>query len=99
MTLGPRAFAATGPTRADTPIVKWDKKFGLVKVSPLAAWTKKDVWKRIPTNRSPTIHSMTRTTRVSAASLARGRYNPVRTSGLADERFHEDRVRAATGKD
>ena len=36
-----------GPTRADTPIVKWDKKFGLVKVSPLAAWTKKDVWNRI----------------------------------------------------
>jgi phosphoadenosine phosphosulfate reductase len=34
-------------TRADTPIVKWDKKFGLVKISPLAAWTKKDVWKRI----------------------------------------------------
>ena len=36
-----------GPTRADTPIVRWDKKFGLVKVSPLACWTKKDVWKRI----------------------------------------------------
>ena len=35
------------PTRADTPIVKWDKKFGLVKISPLACWTKKDVWKRI----------------------------------------------------
>jgi phosphoadenosine phosphosulfate reductase len=35
------------PTRADTPIVKWDKKFGLVKISPLATWTKKDVWKRI----------------------------------------------------
>jgi phosphoadenosine phosphosulfate reductase len=35
------------PTRADTPIVRWDKKFGLVKVSPLATWTKKDVWKRI----------------------------------------------------
>jgi phosphoadenosine phosphosulfate reductase len=35
------------PTRADTPIIKWDKKFGLVKISPLAAWTKKDVWKRI----------------------------------------------------
>jgi phosphoadenosine phosphosulfate reductase len=35
------------PTRADTPIVKWDKKFGMVKISPLAAWTKKDVWKRI----------------------------------------------------
>jgi phosphoadenosine phosphosulfate reductase len=36
-----------GPTRADTPIVRWDKKFGLVKISPLAAWTKNQVWKRI----------------------------------------------------
>jgi len=35
------------PTRADTPIVKWDKKFGLVKICPLANWTKREVWKRI----------------------------------------------------
>ncbi len=35
------------PTRAETPIVRWDKKFGLVKISPLAAWTKSDVWNRI----------------------------------------------------
>jgi phosphoadenosine phosphosulfate reductase len=35
------------PHRANAPIVGWDKKFGLVKVSPLANWTKKDVWKRI----------------------------------------------------
>jgi phosphoadenosine phosphosulfate reductase len=35
------------PTRVDTPIVKWDNKFGLVKISPLATWTKKDVWNRI----------------------------------------------------
>ncbi len=35
------------PTRADTPIVKWDKKFGLVKINPLATWTKNDVWRRI----------------------------------------------------
>ncbi|HJQ81182.1 MAG TPA: phosphoadenylyl-sulfate reductase [Lacipirellulaceae bacterium] len=33
--------------RAQAPIVGWDKKFGLVKISPLANWTKKDVWKRI----------------------------------------------------
>ena len=33
--------------RAKTPIVGWDKKFGLVKISPLANWTKQDVWKRI----------------------------------------------------
>ena len=35
------------PDRAKAPIVGWDKKFGLVKVSPLANWTKKDVWKMI----------------------------------------------------
>jgi phosphoadenosine phosphosulfate reductase len=35
------------PDRARASIVGWDKKFGLVKVSPLANWTKKDVWKRI----------------------------------------------------
>lgn len=33
--------------RAQASIVGWDKKFGLVKISPLANWTKKDVWKRI----------------------------------------------------
>lgn len=35
------------PARANAPIVGWDKKFALVKISPLAAWTKKDVWRRI----------------------------------------------------
>ncbi len=33
--------------RAKAPIVGWDKKFGLVKISPLANWTKQDVWKLI----------------------------------------------------
>ena len=28
-----------GPTRADTPLVTWDEKNGLVKVNPLATWT------------------------------------------------------------
>jgi phosphoadenosine phosphosulfate reductase len=32
------------PDRAQAPIVGWDKKFGLVKVSPLANWTKQNVW-------------------------------------------------------
>jgi phosphoadenosine phosphosulfate reductase len=41
------------PTRADTPIVRWDKKFGLVKISPLATWTKSDVWKRILDDKVP----------------------------------------------
>lgn len=35
------------PDRAKAPIVGWDKKFGLVKVSPLANWSKQDVWKLI----------------------------------------------------
>jgi phosphoadenosine phosphosulfate reductase len=33
--------------RARAPIVGWDRKFGLVKISPLANWTKNDVWKLI----------------------------------------------------
>ncbi len=33
--------------RARAAFVEWDKKFNLVKISPLANWTKKDVWKRI----------------------------------------------------
>lgn len=35
------------PHRAGVPIVGWDKKFRLVKISPLANWTKKDVWNLI----------------------------------------------------
>lgn len=43
------------PDRAKAPIVGWDKKFHLVKISPLANWTKKEVWgliqdKNIPYN-------------------------------------------------
>jgi phosphoadenosine phosphosulfate reductase len=33
--------------RAKAPIIGWDKKFGLVKISPLANWTKQQVWKLI----------------------------------------------------
>ena len=35
------------PDRARAPIVGWDKKFGLVKVNPLANLTKKDIWNYI----------------------------------------------------
>lgn len=35
------------PDRASAPIVGWDRKFNLVKVSPLANWSKSDVWKLI----------------------------------------------------
>lgn len=35
------------PDRARAAIVGWDKKFGLVKINPLANWTKKDVWNLI----------------------------------------------------
>lgn len=33
--------------RAQSAVVGWDKKFSLVKISPLANWTKQDVWKLI----------------------------------------------------
>ncbi len=35
------------PDRARAPIVGWDKKFGLVKVNPLANSSKQSVWKMI----------------------------------------------------
>jgi phosphoadenosine phosphosulfate reductase len=35
------------PDRAKAPIVGWDKKFGLVKINPLANSTKQDVWRMI----------------------------------------------------
>jgi phosphoadenosine phosphosulfate reductase len=41
------------PDRAVAPIVGWDKKFHLVKVSPLANWTKKNVWDRILKSKIP----------------------------------------------
>jgi phosphoadenosine phosphosulfate reductase len=31
------------PTRADTPVIDWDDRRGLLKISPLAAWTANDV--------------------------------------------------------
>ncbi len=39
--------------RAQAPIVGWDKKFNLVKVSPLANSTKADIWKMIIDNDIP----------------------------------------------
>lgn len=39
--------------RAKAPIVGWDRKFQLVKVSPLANWTKKDVWSLISNENIP----------------------------------------------
>ncbi len=35
------------PVRAKQPIVAWDRKFGLVKISPLANATKQGVWTRL----------------------------------------------------
>ena len=30
---------ADGPTRAETPVVEWDKRHGLMKINPLATWS------------------------------------------------------------
>jgi len=39
--------------RARAAIVGWDKKFNVVKISPLANWTKQDVWKRVMSESVP----------------------------------------------
>lgn len=41
------------PDRAKAPIVGWDRKFQLVKVSPLANWTKQEVWGLISSESIP----------------------------------------------
>jgi phosphoadenosine phosphosulfate reductase len=41
------------PVRAHAGIIEWDKKFGLYKINPLAAWTKRDVWKYIAEQKIP----------------------------------------------
>ncbi|MDR3710912.1 MAG: phosphoadenylyl-sulfate reductase [Capsulimonadaceae bacterium] len=41
------------PARANAPIVGWDDKFQLVKINPLARWTKRDVWEYILANDVP----------------------------------------------
>lgn len=42
-----------GPTRAHTPLVGWDARNGLFKLSPLAAWTRAQVWEYIHTHGVP----------------------------------------------
>jgi phosphoadenosine phosphosulfate reductase len=39
--------------RADTPIISWNNKFGLVKLNPLATWTEKQTWAYIEANNIP----------------------------------------------
>lgn len=56
--LGRHAWASAirrdqSPDRAKAPIVGWDRKFHLVKVSPLANWTKGKVWGRILDRKIP----------------------------------------------
>ncbi len=35
------------PTRANTPKIGWDARHGIVKASPLADWSERDVWRYI----------------------------------------------------
>jgi phosphoadenosine phosphosulfate reductase len=38
------------PTRANAPLISWDKAFGLVKINPIAAWTDEDMQNYIDAN-------------------------------------------------
>jgi phosphoadenosine phosphosulfate reductase len=38
------------PTRANAPLISWDKAFGLVKINPLAAWSDDDIQDYITAN-------------------------------------------------
>jgi len=38
------------PTRANAPLISWDKAFGLVKINPIAAWSDDDMQNYIDAN-------------------------------------------------
>ena len=38
------------PTRANAPLISWDKAFGLVKINPIATWTDEDMQNYIDAN-------------------------------------------------
>ena len=40
-------------TRANTKVVERDAKFGLIKINPLAVWSKRDVWRYIHDHNVP----------------------------------------------
>ena len=46
------------PSRANTALIEWDRLFGLVKLNPLARWTRDDLWAYIRANHVPynTLH-------------------------------------------
>lgn len=39
--------------RAETPIVSWAAKFGVVKINPLATWTERETWDYLVRNEVP----------------------------------------------
>ncbi|MCB0194243.1 MAG: phosphoadenylyl-sulfate reductase [Anaerolineae bacterium] len=41
------------PTRANMPLVTWDKKYDLVKLNPLASWNRGQVWSYILKHKIP----------------------------------------------
>jgi phosphoadenosine phosphosulfate reductase len=43
-----------GPTRADTPILAWEARYGVLKINPLATWTRAEVAAYLRTHRLPT---------------------------------------------
>jgi len=40
-------------TRAETPVVSWNEKFGVVKINPLVNWDEKRVWQYVVDNKVP----------------------------------------------
>jgi len=41
------------PTRAQTPILRWSDRYGVVKIAPLARWSEEDVWRYIHRHNLP----------------------------------------------
>ena len=100
------------PTRANTPLVTWDERNGLVKVNPVAAWTFDDLLdyagahqvpvnlllsQRLPLDRLRAVHQAGRAGRGPPVRPL-GRASPRPNAGCTYEHCHRRLERARAGR-
>jgi phosphoadenosine phosphosulfate reductase len=84
------------PARAASRVVEWDRRWGLVKVNPLAGWSRSDVWSYVRKMKCLTTRSTSRVTRASAVRTARARSAKAKTSARAAGRASRRRNAGST---
>ena len=79
-----RAPGRVGGSRAGTPVVGWDAARGMIKINPIATWSRTQVDRTSPARPAEQPVAASWASRASAARRALGRSPPARTRGPAD---------------